>query len=175
MPEANIGHFCCRKICSTHSNESLKSGLHVMIFSDNVVSKTTKTEAYAAPRFTCYGSPIVEQLLSMVAIGFWQMLWNARISVLSSFGTGLQEICCIISNEVLEFLRQLVRVSWCKKEIGGIMFLQALQALNEDKETEVIVLVQNHLHGRCAEKIASETRKLKNLFLQYLLVKRWSY
>jgi FdrA protein len=41
------------------------------------------------------------------------------------------------------------------------MFLQALQALNEDKETEVIVLVSKPPHEDVLKKIAVEIKKIK--------------
>jgi len=87
---------------------------------------------------------------------------RGNIGIVAASGTGLQEISCIISNKGAG-ISQAIGTGGrdVKKEIGGIMFLQALQALNEDKETEVIVLVSKPPHEDVLKKIAAEISKIK--------------
>jgi FdrA protein len=165
MPEANISIISVAgKYAAHEAMKALKSDLHVMIFSDNVsIEDELKLKQYAASKgLLVMGPDCGTAIINGAPLAFANVVKRGNIGIVAASGTGLQEISCIISNEGAG-ISQAIGTGGrdVKKEIGGIMFLQALQALNEDKETEVIVLVSKPPHEDVLKKIASEIKKIK--------------
>jgi len=165
MPEANLSLISVAgKYASREAMKALKSGLHVMIFSDNVsIEDELKLKQYAASKgLLVMGPDCGTAIINGAPLAFANVVNRGNIGIVAASGTGLQEISCIISNKGAG-ISQAIGTGGrdVKKEIGGIMFLQALQALNEDKETEVIVLVSKPPHEDVLKKIAAEISKIK--------------
>ena len=165
MPEANLSLISVAgKYASREAMKALKNGLHVMIFSDNVsIEDELKLKQYAASKgLLVMGPDCGTAIINGVPLAFANIVNRGNIGIVAASGTGLQEISCIISNEGAG-ISQAIGTGGrdVKKEIGGIMFLQALQALNEDKETEVIVLVSKPPYEEVLKKIAAEISKIK--------------
>ncbi len=165
MPEANLSLISVAgKYASREAMKALKSGLHVMIFSDNVsIEDELNLKQYAASKgLLVMGPDCGTAIINGIPLAFANVVNRGNIGIVAASGTGLQEISCIISNEGAG-ISQAIGTGGrdVKKEIGGIMFLQALQALNEDKETEVIVLVSKPPYEEVLKKIAAEISKIK--------------
>jgi len=165
MPEANLSLISVAgKYAAREAMKALKSGLHVMIFSDNVsIEDELKLKQYAASKgLLVMGPDCGTAIINGAPLAFANVVNRGNIGIVAASGTGLQEVSCIISNEGAG-ISQAIGTGGrdVKKEIGGIMFLQALQALNEDKETEVIVLVSKPPHEDVLNKIAAEIKKIK--------------
>jgi len=85
------------------------------------------------------------------------VLLRGPVGIVSAAGTGLQEVSTLIA-------RQGVGISQgigtggrdLKQEVGGIMMLLGLQALQEDPATEVIVLISKPPASEVAQKILAQ-------------------
>jgi len=92
------------------------------------------------------------------------------IGVVGASGTGAQEVTCIIANEGSG-------VSQCigtggrdvKDAVGGISFLDAMQALADDPETKVLLLVAKPPQPKVMKKIYSLIRKIEKPVIALLI------
>ncbi len=124
--------------------EALSHGLHVLLFSDNVsLEDEIALKKYARDHgLLLMGPGAGTTILNNVALGFANVLPRGPVGIVSAAGTGLQEVSTLLA-------RQGVGISQgigtggrdLKKEVGGIMMLEALKALQEDQATKVIVLI----------------------------------
>jgi FdrA protein len=144
-PQANLalisipGPFVKKEALS-----ALQHGLNVMIFSDNVPLQD-ELEIKQSSRelgLMVMGPDCGTAILAGVGLGFANRVATGSIGIIGASGTGIQEVSCLLD-------RAGVGVSHCigtgsndvKEEIGGISFLQAIDLLEDDPQTAVIVLL----------------------------------
>jgi len=145
MPDANLVLISVAgKYAAREAMKALKKGLHVMIFSDNVsLDDEIKLKKYAREKdLFVMGPDCGTAIINGVPLAFANIVNRGKIGIVAASGTGLQEISSIISNNGAG-ISQAIGTGGrdVKKEVGGIMFLAALDALKSDKNTEIIVLV----------------------------------
>ena len=165
LPGANLSLISVAgKYASREAMKALKNGLHVMIFSDNVsIEDELELKRYAASKgLLVMGPDCGTAIINGTPLAFANVVNRGNIGIVAASGTGLQEVSCVISNEGAG-ISQAIGTGGrdVKKEIGGIMFIRALQALNNDKETSVIVLVSKPPHDDVLEKICNEIKNIK--------------
>lgn len=124
--------------------EALWHGLHVLLFSDNVsLEDEIALKQYARDHgLLLMGPGAGTAILNQVALGFANVIPPGPVGIISAAGTGLQEVSTLLA-------RQGVGISQgigtggrdLQKEVGGIMMLEALKALQQDPSTKVLVLV----------------------------------
>ncbi|NTW32028.1 MAG: FdrA family protein, partial [Bacteroidetes bacterium] len=164
LPEANLSLISIAgKYASGEAMKALKKGLHVMIFSDNVnMEDELKMKIYATSKgLLVMGPDCGTAIINGIPLAFANVVNRGNIGIVAASGTGLQEVSCVISNEG-GGISQAIGTGGrdVKKEIGGMMFIQAMQALEKDKETEVIVLISKPPHEDVLEKICKEIKKI---------------
>ncbi len=165
LPGANLSLISIAgKYAAREAMKALKNGLHVMIFSDNVsIEDELELKRYATSKgLLVMGPDCGTAIINGAPLAFANVVNRGNIGIVAASGTGLQEVSCVISNEGAG-ISQAIGTGGrdVKKEIGGIMFIKALQALNNDKETEVIVLVSKPPHDDVLEKICNEIKNIK--------------
>jgi FdrA protein len=124
--------------------DALSHDLHVLLFSDNVpLENEIALKKYARDHgLLLMGPGAGTTILNNVALGFANVLPRGPVGIVSAAGTGLQEVSTLLA-------RQGVGISQgigtggrdLKKEVGGIMMLEVLKALQQDEATRVIVLI----------------------------------
>lgn len=143
--------------------KALRSGLHVMIFSDNVPVETElEAKRYAAEHdLLVMGPDCGTALVNGVPLGFANVVRRGRIGVVGASGTGMQEITCRI-HQLGEGVSQALGTGGhdLSEQVGGISTVQALLALDADESTQVIVLVSKPPARRVAEKVLGVVEKL---------------
>jgi succinyl-CoA synthetase alpha subunit len=164
MSDANLSLISVAgKYAAQEAMKALKNGLHVMIFSDNVcVEDELKLKTYASKQgLLVMGPDCGTAIINGVPLAFANVVNKGNIGIVAASGTGLQETSCIISNQGAG-ISQAIGTGGrdVKKEIGGIMFLEALKALKNDPQTEVILLVSKPPHDSVLEKIATEIKTI---------------
>jgi FdrA protein len=124
--------------------EALHHGLHVLLFSDNV----SLEEEIALKKFgrdhglLLMGPGAGTAILNGVALGFANDLPSGPVGIVSAAGTGLQEVSSLLARRGVGISQGIGTGGRdLKIEVGGIMMLLALQALQQDPNTEVIVLI----------------------------------
>jgi succinyl-CoA synthetase alpha subunit len=124
--------------------EALEHGLHVLLFSDNV----SLEDEIALKKFGrdkglfLMGPGAGTAILNGVALGFANVLPRGPVGIVSAAGTGLQEVSSLLTRGGVGISQGIGTGGRdLKKEVGGIMMLLALQALQQDTATEVLVLI----------------------------------
>ena len=164
MPDANLALISVAgKYAAREAMKALKKGLHVMIFSDNVpIENEIKLKKYAKENdLLVMGPDCGTAIINGVPLAFANVVNRGNVGIVAASGTGLQEISSIISNNG-SGISQAIGTGGrdVKKEVGGIIFLAALDALNRDKSTEIIVLVSKPPAKEVLKKILE---KVKNI------------
>lgn len=124
--------------------EALRAGLHVLLFSDNVsLSDEIALKQYAEQHgLLLMGPGAGTAILNGVALGFANVLPAGPVGIVSAAGTGLQEVSTLLARAGVGITQGIGTGGRdLKEEVGGIMMIAGLQALQEDPATQVIVLV----------------------------------
>ncbi|HLT02660.1 MAG TPA: hypothetical protein VK001_10785, partial [Geminicoccaceae bacterium] len=129
---------------AAEARKALRRGLHVLLFSDNVPLAeecALKEEARRHGLFLM-GPDCGTALISGTPLAFANRVRRGGIGIVSASGTGLQEVSSLIdrggggvSHGIGVGSRDLC------EEVGGAMTLMALDALDEDPDTEHVVLL----------------------------------
>lgn len=143
------------------AENALDSGLHVMLFSDNVsleeeirLKKSAKEKGLLLMGPDC-GTAIINGL----PLGFANVVKKGPIGIVGASGTGIQEISSIIGRYGGGITHAIgLGGRDLKEEVGGIMMEMALDALMNDKETEIIVLCSKPPAHSVADKIINLAR-----------------
>lgn len=145
LPDANLvvvsvaGEFAGRE-----ARQALDSGLHVMMFSDNVpLEDEVALKRLAHDKgLLMMGPDCGTAIINGVGLCFANAVRRGSIGVVGASGTGSQEL----SVRIHDFgggVSQLIGTGGrdLSEAVGGTMMLDGLQALVDDPGTEVIVLV----------------------------------
>lgn len=143
--EANIAVISVNGLyAAREAREALKNGLHVMLFSDNVSVEDEvelKEEAHEKG-LLMMGPDCGTAIINQVGLCFANKVRPGNIGIVGASGTGSQEM----SVRIHEFgfgISQLIGTGGrdLSEEVGGIMMMDGIRALEADEATDVIVLV----------------------------------
>jgi succinyl-CoA synthetase alpha subunit len=145
QPTSNIaiisvpGEYAARE-----ARAALDRGLNVFIFSDNVpiddeleLKRTAQEKGLLVMGPDC-GTSIIDGK----GIGFANVVRRGPIGVVGASGTGIQEVTTLVHNMGSGISHALgIGSRDLSDKIGGISALQAIDALEDDPETSVIVII----------------------------------
>jgi FdrA protein len=124
--------------------EALHSGLHVLLFSDNVsLEDEIELKSYAVDHgLLLMGPGAGTAILNGVALGFANVVPPGPVGIVSAAGTGLQEVSCLLARQGVG-LTQGIGVGGrdLSEAVGGRMMLHAIRALQQDPQTDVLLLI----------------------------------
>jgi FdrA protein len=144
-PGANVAVISVAgRYAAAEAWEALRRGLHVLLFSDNVsLGDEIALKQYArAHGLLLMGPGAGTAILNSVALGFANVLPPGPVGIVSAAGTGLQEVSTLLARRGVGLSQGLGTGGRdLKKEVGGLMMLEALKALQQDPATAVIVLI----------------------------------
>lgn len=158
VPDANLavisipGRYAARE-----ARKALLSGLHVMMFSDNVsIEEEIELKSIARERgLLMMGADCGTAIINGHPICFANVVPRGDIGVVSASGTGLQEVTCSIakagggvSQAVGTGGRDLKN-----EKIGGTTALMAIEALKNDPATRVIAVISKPPLPALAKKV----------------------
>jgi len=164
LPGANLSLISIAgKYAAREAMKALQQGLHVMLFSDNVsIDEEIELKQYARSKgLMVMGPDCGTAIINGVPIAFANVVQKGNIGIVAASGTGLQEVSSLISNQGAG-ISQAIGTGGrdVKKEVGGIMFIEAMRALAKDDETKIIVLISKPPHEEVLHKIAEEIQKI---------------
>ena len=144
--------------------KALKSGLNVMLFSDNVSEKDElmlKKEAVERD-LLMMGPDCGTAVINGLPLGFANVLRKGNIGLVGASGTGLQEVSCAISNLGCG-LSQVIGTGGrdLHENIGGLMTLYSLDLLSKDVNTKVIGVISKPPAADVKEKIIAKLKEIK--------------
>jgi FdrA protein len=142
--------------------EALKSGLHVLLFSDNVsLADEIALKRYAVEHgLLVMGPGCGTAIVNGVGLGFANAVPAGPVGLVAAAGTGLQEVTCILAR-LRVGITQAIGTGGrdLHEEVAGITMLQGLNALQADPQTQVIVLISKPPSARIAERVLSRVRE----------------
>ena len=143
---------------------ALRNNKNVMLFSDNVSLEEElklKTEAVSKD-LLLMGPDCGTTIINGIGLCFANNVTRGNIGIIGASGTGLQEVTVLI-DKLGYGISQAIGVGGrdLHKEIGALMTLQVLKALNNDEETKVIVVVSKPPEKSVEDKVIEEALKCK--------------
>ena len=151
---------------------ALENNLHVMIFSDNVSLEDERKlkELGREKGLLVMGPDCGTASINNVGLCFSNKVRKGNIGIIGASGTGLQEVMVQI-HRLGGGISQAIGTGGrdLKEEIGGIMMIESLKALNEDQNTDLIVLVSKPPAKSVEMKILNEIKNIqKNVVVCFL-------
>ena len=140
------------------ARKGLAQNLHIFLYSDNVSVEdeiSLKKEA-REKGLLVMGPDCGTAIVNGIGLGFANRVRKGSIGLVGASGTGLQAITSAV-HELGGGVSHAIGTGGrdLKKDVGGITALQGLQALVEDDETDVIVLVSKPPAPEVAAKLLS--------------------
>jgi FdrA protein len=124
--------------------DALDQGLHVFCFSDNVsIADEVGLKDAALERGLLFMGPDCgTSILDGVGLGFWNAVPRGPVGVVGASGTGIQQLTCLLAHQGVGIAHAIgVGGRDLSPEVGGRMTREAIRRLDDDPETEVIVVV----------------------------------
>lgn len=126
------------------AREALASGLNVLLFSDNVsLQDEINLKKFALSRgLLLMGPGAGTAIINGVGLGFANAVPRGGIGIVSAAGTGLQEVSCLLARQGIG-ISQAIGTGGrdLSKAVGGLMFTAAIDALQADPSTQILVLI----------------------------------
>jgi FdrA protein len=144
-PEANLALISVAgRYATAEAWTALHQGLHVMLFSDNVsLEDEIALKQYAlAHDLLMMGPGAGSAIINGMALGFANAVPRGPVGIVSAAGTGLQEVSSLLARQGVGISQGIgVGGRDLSDEVGGAMMLRGLQALLEDPQTKVLVVI----------------------------------
>lgn len=162
-PDANMAIISIAgRYAADEAWECLRRGLHVLLFSDNVtLEDEIALKKYASEHgLLLMGPGAGTAIINGVALAFANVIKEGPVGIVSAAGTGLQEVSTLLAKNGVGITQGIGTGGRdLKKDVGGIMFLDGLKALQEDPATSVIVLVSKPPAPEVARKVLDQVLK----------------
>ncbi|GAB4409051.1 MAG: acyl-CoA synthetase FdrA [Anaerolineae bacterium] len=140
---------------------ALRSGLHVLLFSDNVpVEDEVALKTYARDHgLLLMGPDAGTAIINGAALGFANAVPRGPVGLVSASGTGLQEVSTLLAKLGVGVSQALgVGGRDVKASVGGLMMLEGLKALQSDPATQVLLLVSKPPDPAVMQKILGQVQ-----------------
>ena len=124
--------------------DALESGLNVFCFSDNVpVEDELLLKRRALELGLLFMGPDCgTSIIDGVGLGFSNAVPRGRVGIVGASGTGIQELSCLLAHQGVGVSHAIgVGGRDLSPSVGGLMARAAIQRLDEDPETDLIVVV----------------------------------
>ena len=160
------------EFAAAEARRALNSGLHVMMFSDNVPIEdevALKREA-KEHGLLMMGPDCGTAIIGGVPLAFANVVARGKIGIVAASGTGLQEISTLLARNG-QGISHAIGVGGrdLKEAVGGITTLMAIEALDRDPDTDQIVLISKPPEPSIAklvlERVAHSKKKFSICFI----------
>ncbi len=143
--------------------DALESGLNVMIFSDNVpVGQEVMLKDEARRRgLLVMGPDCGTARVRGVGLGFANAVESGPVGLVAASGSGAQQLCCLLDHAGVGVSHVLgVGGRDLSAEVAARSTFQALEALDADPATELIVLVSKTPDSAVAASLEAAVKTL---------------
>jgi FdrA protein len=144
--------------------DALTSGLHVLLFSDNVsLADEVALKTYAVEHgLLLMGPGCGTALLDGVALGFANVVPRGPVGIVAAAGTGLQEVSTLLARMGIGVSQGIGTGGRDLSEaVGGITMRQGLCLLQNDPQTRVLLLVSKPPAPAVAARVLEEVQRSK--------------
>lgn len=158
LPEANLatisipGDFAARE-----ARKCLRNGLHVFLFSDHVsLEEEIELKQIALKQdLLLMGPDCGTAIVNGVRLGFANVTRRGPVGIVGASGTGIQEFTCLLERYGNVGLSHALGIGGrdLSDSVGGLMAGKALELLENDEGTDLLVLISKPPGPRTAEVI----------------------
>jgi FdrA protein len=157
QPEAQIAVISVPgPYAALETQQALRAGLHVFLFSDNVALEDEIALKHLARErgLLLMGPDCGTALLNGAGLGFVNVVPSGSIGIVGASGTGIQQVMSLIAQGG-GGISQAIGCGGrdLSEPVGAITTLQGLRLLQEDKQTKVIVLISKPPAPTIAERV----------------------
>jgi FdrA protein len=162
LPGANVAIISVPgPFAALEAHKAIGAGLHVLLFSDNVPVEEEvelKERAVRLGRLVM-GPGAGTAVLGGCGLGFANVVRPGRVGVVAAAGTGAQEVMSLL-DQWGAGVSQVIGVGGrdLSEAVGGRMAAAAVQALDEDPGTDVILLVSKPPSPEVAERVVAAAK-----------------
>jgi FdrA protein len=149
---------------AAEARKALDRGLHVMMFSDNVSLKDEVALKKLALKkgLLLMGPDCGTALIAGAPLAFANAVPRGDVGIVSASGTGLQEVSSLLARMGKGVSHGIgVGGRDLSEEVGGLMTLAALDALEADPSTKRIIVISKPPAPSVASKIRKKAKGLR--------------
>jgi FdrA protein len=160
LPDANLACISVPGVYAVHeARKALQHGLHVFLFSahGDLAAEASLKNLAAQQGLLVMGPDCGTAVLNGVPLGFANQLPRGPVGLIAASGTGLQQVSCLLAGQGIG-VSQAIGVGGrdVHERIGGHSMRAALQALAQDADTQVLVLIAKPPAASVAAQLARE-------------------
>ncbi len=177
-PDANLAVISVAgRYAADEARAALERGLHVLLFSDNisVEDEIALKQLAVSKGLLCMGPDAGTAIINGVALGFANAVPRGTVGIVSAAGTGLQGVSTGIARRGGAAaggvgVSQAIGTGGrdLSEAVGGMTMLQGLKMLQDDPETEVIVLISKPPAPSVAARILAAVDRKKPTVVCFL-------
>jgi len=142
---------------------ALKNNMHVFLFSDNVtVEEEIELKDIALSKgLLMMGPDCGTAIINGVPLGFANRVGRGNIGIVAASGTGLQHVTTLIDH-MGGGITQAIGTGGrdLSEKVGGRTMLTALDALKDDPDTKVVVILSKPPAASVASKVFDKAKNL---------------
>ncbi|MFL6456757.1 MAG: hypothetical protein ACJ71G_07290 [Nitrososphaeraceae archaeon] len=157
MPDANLALISVPgEYVKDLSLRLIDAGIHQQIFSDHVpILDELVIKKHASDKgILILGPGSGTSIINGKGIGFSNIIRNGPVGIVAAAGTGLQEVSTLLDRSEIGIKHGLgVGGNDPKDEIGGIMIIESIKALEACKDIKIIDIVSKPPSSQVKEKI----------------------
>lgn len=172
-PEANLAIISVPgEFAGQEARTALSRGMNVFIFSDNVpLAEEVELKKLAEERgLFVMGPGCGTSVINNISIGVMSKVRPGRIGIVGASGSGIHEIAIQIHKAGLG-ISQAIGTGGkdISREVGGSTMIRGLRYLDEDVDTDVIVVVSKPPHPETIVKVLAEVEKCRKPVVIFFL------
>jgi FdrA protein len=143
--------------------DALTSGLHVLLFSDNVplADEVALKKVAAEHDLLLMGPGCGTALLDGVALGFANVVPRGPVGIVAAAGTGLQEVSTLLARLDVGISQGIGTGGRdLQAAVGGSTMRQGLRLLQDDPQTRVLLLISKPPAAEVAARVLEDVRSV---------------
>jgi len=162
-PDANLAIISVPgEFAGQEAKAALSRGMNVFMFSDNVPLDEEVELKRIAEKMGLFvmGPGCGTSVINNISIGVMSQVRKGRIGIVGASGSGIHEIAVQIHRAGLG-ISQAIGTGGkdISREVGGSTMIRSIRLLEQDGETDVIVVVSKPPHPDTAAKVLAEISK----------------
>lgn len=163
LPQANLALISVAgQYAGAEAEKCLEAGLHVMLYSDNVPLETEIELKKLADEkgLLVMGPDCGTAVIRGIGLGFANACPTGPVGIVAAAGTGLQEVHVQLARRGVGVLHAIGTGGRdVREEVGGITFLKGIDALLEDDEVQIVILIGKPPAPSVEERILERLRR----------------